>query len=109
MTDQPLKATKTNRRATSRQRMFRRPSLRARNRALRNKPHLDGATGQQFNQAPHSQPQQPAGQGTYTPGDYSQQPPSPYGQPPSPYQQPFGQNSPYGQPNQYGQTPLMAR
>ncbi|MFP3580983.1 DUF4190 domain-containing protein [Arthrobacter sp. SIMBA_036] len=62
-----------------------------------------GATGPQFNQAPHSQPQQPAGQGTYTPGDYSQQPPSPYGQPPSPYQQPFGQNSPYGQPNQYGQ------
>ncbi|VXC46515.1 conserved hypothetical protein [Arthrobacter sp. 9V] len=48
------------------------------------------------------------GQNPYTPGDYSQQPPSPYGQPPSPYQQqafnqqPYGQpQSPYGQPAYY--------
>ncbi|AMB38857.1 MULTISPECIES: DUF4190 domain-containing protein [Paenarthrobacter] len=43
-------------------------------------------------------------QSSYTPGDYSQQPPSPYGQqsqPPSPYQQPYGQPSPYGQPAYY--------
>ncbi|GGJ28006.1 DUF4190 domain-containing protein [Paenarthrobacter histidinolovorans] len=51
---------------------------------------------------------QPAGQDAYTPGDYSQQPASPYGQPPSPYQQqafgqqPYGQpQSPYGQPAYY--------
>ena len=48
------------------------------------------------------------GQNPYTPGDYSQQPPSPYGQLPSPYQQqafnqqPYGQpQSPYGQPAYY--------
>ncbi|MEV7662809.1 DUF4190 domain-containing protein [Paenarthrobacter sp. NPDC089316] len=51
--------------------------------------------------------QQPT-QDAYTPGDYSQQPASPYGQPPSPYQQqafgqqPYGQpQSPYGQPAYY--------
>ncbi|MET3903922.1 DUF4190 domain-containing protein [Paenarthrobacter sp. 4246] len=54
----------------------------------------------------YAQPQPPAS--AYTPGDYSQQPPSPYGQPPSPYQQqafnqqPYGQQqSPYGQPAYY--------
>ncbi|MGJ3190718.1 DUF4190 domain-containing protein [Paenarthrobacter sp. FR1] len=56
----------------------------------------------------YTQPQPPTSQGAYTPGDYSQQPPSPYGQPPSPYQQqafgqqPYGQpQSPYGQPAYY--------
>ncbi|MCM0616229.1 DUF4190 domain-containing protein [Paenarthrobacter sp. TYUT067] len=54
------------------------------------------------------------GQNPYTPGDYSQQPPSPYGQPPSPYQQqafnqqPYGQQ-PYGQPQSpYGQPAYYA-
>ncbi|MDR6988670.1 hypothetical protein J2Y66_003174 [Paenarthrobacter nitroguajacolicus] len=57
--------------------------------------------------------QPPTSQGSYTPGDYSQQPPSPYGQPPSPYQQqafnqqPYGQQ-PYGQPNPYGQPAYYA-
>ncbi|WP_347109117.1 DUF4190 domain-containing protein [Paenarthrobacter sp. S56] len=38
----------------------------------------------------------------YTPGDYSQQPPSPYSQP-APYQQPspYAQTNPYGQPAYY--------
>lgn len=60
----------------------------------------------------YSQPQPPAS--TYTPGDYSQQPASPYGQPPSPYQQqafnqqPYGQQ-PYGQPQSpYGQPAYYA-
>ncbi|WP_416403641.1 DUF4190 domain-containing protein [Arthrobacter sp. LFS091] len=55
----------------------------------------------------YTQPQPPS-QSAYSPGDYSQQPPSPYGQPPSPYQQqafgqqPYGQpQSPYGQPAYY--------
>ncbi|KUM35739.1 DUF4190 domain-containing protein [Arthrobacter sp. EpRS71] len=63
-------------------------------------------------QSPYTQPQDPAG--AYTPGDYSQQPPSPYGQPPSPYQQqafnqqPYGQQ-PYGQPQSpYGQPAYYA-
>ncbi|MDI2035133.1 DUF4190 domain-containing protein [Paenarthrobacter nitroguajacolicus] len=64
-----------------------------------------------YEQSSNGQPNaygQPAGQNAYTPGDYSQQPPSPYGQPPSPYQQqafgqqPYGQpQSPYGQPAYY--------
>ncbi|WP_311212605.1 MULTISPECIES: DUF4190 domain-containing protein [unclassified Arthrobacter] len=61
----------------------------------------------------YAQPQPPAS--AYTPGDYSQQPPSPYGQPPSPYQQqqtfgqqPYGQQ-PYGQPQSpYGQPAYYA-
>jgi hypothetical protein len=60
----------------------------------------------------YTQPQPPAS--AYTPGDYSQQPPSPYGQPPSPYQQqafnqqPYGQQ-PYGQPQSpYGQPAYYA-
>jgi hypothetical protein len=50
-------------------------------------------------------------QSSYKPGDYSQQPPSPYSQPsqpPSPYQQPYGQSSPYAQPNPYGQPAYYA-
>ncbi|WP_458107955.1 DUF4190 domain-containing protein [Arthrobacter sp. R3-55] len=66
----------------------------------------------------YTQPQPPASAytpGEYTPGDYSQQPPSPYGQPPSPYQQqqPYGQQpygqQPYGQPQSpYGQPAYYA-
>ncbi|MCP1411761.1 DUF4190 domain-containing protein [Paenarthrobacter sp. A20] len=62
----------------------------------------------------YTQPQPPGSQSAYTPGDYSQQPPSPYGQPPSPYQQqqafgqqPYGQQ-PYGQPSPYGQPAYYA-
>ncbi len=71
-------------------------------------PYEQSAPGQN----PYTQPQEPAG--TYAPGDYSQQPPSPYGQPPSPYQQqafnqqPYGQQ-PYGQPQSpYGQPAYYA-
>jgi hypothetical protein len=62
----------------------------------------------------YTQQQPPASQSAYTPGDYSQQPPSPYGQPPSPYQQqPYGQQAfnqqPYGQPQSpYGQPAYYA-
>ncbi|MEI2277592.1 DUF4190 domain-containing protein [Paenarthrobacter ilicis] len=64
---------------------------------------------QQYDQGANgTQPIPPYEQTSYTPGDYSQQPPSPYGQPPSPYQQQaFGQQ-PYGQPNPYGQPAYYA-
>ncbi|MDD7834431.1 MULTISPECIES: DUF4190 domain-containing protein [Paenarthrobacter] len=65
-------------------------------------PYEQNAYGQQSSYG------QPPAQDAYTPGDYSQQPASPYGQPPSPYQQqafgqqPYGQpQSPYGQPAYY--------
>ncbi|MFE4195848.1 DUF4190 domain-containing protein [Paenarthrobacter sp. NPDC056912] len=62
-------------------------------------PYEQNPYGQPAEQNPYGQPPT---QSAYTPGDYSQQPPSPYGQPPSPYQQPYGQPSPYGQPAYYG-------
>ncbi|MFJ6537485.1 DUF4190 domain-containing protein [Paenarthrobacter sp. NPDC091711] len=76
-------------------------------------PYEQSAPGQSApGQSPYTPPQDPAG--AYTPGDYSQQPPSPYGQPPSPYQQqafnqqPYGQQ-PYGQPQSpYGQPAYYA-
>lgn len=66
-----------------------------------------------YEQSGYPQPPQPTSQSAYTPGDYSQQPPSPYGQPPSPYQQqPYGQQAfnqqQYGQPSPYGQPAYYA-
>ncbi|MFF1830009.1 DUF4190 domain-containing protein [Paenarthrobacter sp. NPDC058040] len=56
----------------------------------------------------YTQPTPPSS--SYTPGDYSQQPPSPYTQPTSPYSQPPSpyQQQPYGQPNPYGQPAYYA-
>ncbi len=78
-------------------------------------PYEQNAYGQQNTYAQQNTYGQPGNQDAYTPGDYSQQPASPYGQPPSPYQQqafgqqPYGQpQSPYGQPAYYA-TPTQPK